>query len=120
MAHNGQQTRETYVAGADLSAAQFRFVTAGASGVTLTGAGEAADGVLLNDPVSGGAATVVVVGRTVVEAGGTIAAGALVASNATGEAVTAATGNIVLGKAAEAGVDGQLITVDFFKGGNAA
>ena len=119
MATQGAQIRETYTAGADLSAAQFHFVTATARSVALTGDGAAADGVLLNNPANGGAATVVVFGRVVVEAGGTIAAGAQVASNAAGEAVTAATGDIVLGKALEAGVDGQLISIDFYKGGNA-
>ena len=118
MSTQGQQVRETYVAAADLSEAQFRFVTAGATGVELTGAGEAADGVLINDPANGGAAAVVVFGRTIVEAGGNITAGAEVASDATGKVVAAVTGNIVLGKAVEAAVNGQLITVDFFKGGN--
>lgn len=118
MATQGAQIRETYVAGADLSEAQFRFVTAGATGVTLTGAGEAADGVVINDPASGGAATVVVFGRVIVEAGGNILAGAEVTAGANGVVVAATTGDIVLGKAAEAAVSGQLITVDFFKGGN--
>jgi len=118
MATNGHQVRETYTAGEDLSAAQFHFVTATARSVALTGAGEAADGVLINDPANGAAATVVVFGRVIVEAGGNITAGAEVASNATGEAVAADTGDIVLGKALEAGVDGQLISVDFYKGGN--
>ncbi len=118
MASQGAQIRETYVAGADLSEAQFRFVTAGATGVTLTGAGEAADGVIINDPASGGAATVVVFGRVIVEAGGEITAGAEVTAGANGVVVAAGTADIVLGKAAEAAVAGQLITVDFFKGGN--
>jgi hypothetical protein len=120
MATQGQQVRETFIAGADLSAAQFRFVTAGATGVTLTGAGEAADGVLLNDPANDAAATVVVFGRVIVEAGGTITAGAEVTADADGKVVAATTGDIVLGKALEAGVDGQLISVDFYKGGNAS
>lgn len=118
MATQGHQVRETYTAGADLSAAQFHFVTATARSVALTGAGAAADGVVINDPANGAAATVVVFGRVIVEAGGTITAGAEVASNATGEAVAATTGDIVLGKALEAGVDGQLISIDFYKGGN--
>ena len=120
MATQGAQIRETYTAGADLSAAQFRFVTATARSVALTGAGEAADGVVINDPANGAAATVVVFGRVIVEAGDNITAGAEVASNAAGEAVEAATGDIVLGKALEAGVDGQLISIDFYKGGNEA
>lgn len=119
MATQGQQIRETFTAGADLSAAQFHFVTATGRSVALTGDGLAADGVVLNDPKNGGTATVAVFGRVIVEAGGVITAGDNVASNATGEAVEAAGGNIILGKALEDGVDGQLITIDFFKGGNA-
>ena len=120
MATQGAQIRETYVAGADLSEAQFRFVTAGETGVTLTGAGEAADGVVINDPANGAAATVVVFGRVIVEAAGNITAGDEVTSNATGGAVAATTGDIVLGKALEDGVNGQLISIDFYKGGNEA
>jgi hypothetical protein len=59
-----------------------------------------------------------VFGRVIVEAGGTITAGAEVTSDATGKVVAATEGDIVLGKAAEAAVADQLITVDFFKGGN--
>lgn len=120
MATQGQQIRETFVAGADLSEAQFRFVTAGASGVTLTGAGEAADGVVINDPADGAAATVVVFGRVIVEAGDGVDAGADITSDATGKVVPATENDIILGKAVEAGVADQLITVDFYKGGNAA
>lgn len=120
MATQGQQVRETFIAGADLSEAQFRFVTAGSTGVTLTGAGEAADGVVINDPANGAAATVVVFGRVIVEAGDTIsAAGVEVTADADGKAVPATETDIVLGKALESGVDGQLISVDFYKGGNA-
>ena len=120
MATQGQQIRETYTAGADLSEAQFRFVVATGRSVALSGAGAAADGVVINDPENGGAATVVVFGRVIVEAGGEITNGAEVTSDATGKVVTATTGDIVLGKALEGAVDGQLISIDFYKGGNAA
>lgn len=120
MATSGQQIRETMVAAADLSTHQFKFVTLGASGVTLTGAGAAADGVVINNPTTGGAATVVVFGRVPVVASGTITAGANVASGANGTVAAATTGNVILGKATEAAVAGQVITVDFFKGGNAS
>jgi hypothetical protein len=122
MATQGQQVRETYVAGADLRERQFRFVTVGAAGaVAATGAGLKADGVLLNDPNTGEAATVAVFGRVIVEVGtGGVTAGAEVASGANGVAVAAASTAIRLGKALETGVAGQLVTVDFYKGGNAA
>ncbi len=118
------QSRDTrtYVAGEDLSTAQFKFVTLESDGqIDLAdSAGENCIGVLLNDPTSGNAATVVMSGKTLVKAGGTIAAGASVATNAAGLAVTAASGNIVMGYATEAAVSGQTIAVELIQGGNAA
>ena len=117
------QSRDTrtYVAGEDLSAAQFKFVTLESDGqIDLAdSAGENCVGILLNDPASGNAATVVMSGKTLVKSGGTIAAGASVATNATGLAVTAATGNIVMGYATEAAVSGQTMAVELIQGGNA-
>jgi len=119
-----QESRETrtFIAGEDLSSSQFKFVTLESDGqVDLAdAAGENCIGVVLNDPASGGEATVVVSGKTVVQAGGTIAAGASIATAADGQAVTASTGNIVMGYALEAGVDGQTIAVELIQGGNAA
>jgi hypothetical protein len=83
-------------------------------------AGENCIGVLLNDPAAAEAATVAISGKVMVEAGGTIAAGASVATAADGQAVTASTGNIVMGYATEAGVDGQVIAIELIQGGNAA
>lgn len=121
MATQGAQIRETYIAGADLRERQFRFVSVGANGaVAATASGVKADGVLLNEPNTGGAATVAVFGRVVVEAGGNIVAGAEVQSGANGVVVTATGTSIRVGKALEAAVNGQFITVDFYKGGNAA
>jgi hypothetical protein len=119
-----QESRETrtFIAGEDLSSSQFKFVTLESDGqVDLAdSAGENCMGVVINDPASGGEATVVVSGKTVVTAGGTIAAGASVATDASGDAVTASTGNIVMGYALEAGVDGQVIAIELIQGGNAA
>ena len=119
-----QESRDTrtFIAGEDLSSSQFKFVTLESDGqVDLAdSAGENCMGVVINDPASGGEATVVVSGKTVVTAGGTIAAGASVATDASGDAVTASTGNIVMGYALEAGVDGQVIAVELIQGGNAA
>ncbi len=122
MASQGVYTVETFEAGQDLSAKQYHFVTMASDGqVDPTGAGAAADGVLQNAPAAAGrAAAVAVVGRVKVLCGGTISANANVASNASGQAVAATTGNIVLGKALEAGAANQYITIDFFKGGNAS
>lgn len=119
-----QESRDTrtFIAGEDLSSSQFKFVTLESDGqVDLAdSAGENCMGVVINDPASGGEATVVVAGKTVVTAGGTIAAGASIATDASGDAVTASTGNIVMGYALEAGVDGQVIAVELIQGGNAA
>ena len=47
-------------------------------------------------------------------------AGAAVSTDASGDVVTASTGNIVMGYATEAGVDGQVIAIELIQGGNAA
>lgn len=118
------QSRDTrtFIAGEDLSSAQFKFVTLESDGqVDLAdAAGENCIGVLINDPAAAEAATVVMSGKVMVTAGGTIAAGAAVATDAAGDAVTASTGNIVMGYATEAGVDGQIIAIELIQGGNAA
>jgi hypothetical protein len=121
------QTRDTrsFEAGEDLSAAQFKFVTLEADGqVDLADAeGENCIGVLLNNPdAAGKAATVAISGKVMVEAGGTIAAGDEICTNAAGEAIDAndATATyVVMGYALEDGVDGQIIAVELIQGGNA-
>lgn len=123
MSTYGQQVRETFEAGQDLSSYQFHFVTLAADGqVDPTGDGLRATGVLYNDPdTAGQGATVVISGRVqvVVGSGGVTAAGA-VASDASAEAVDAATGDIIMGYATEAGSAGEIITIDLIQGGNAA
>jgi hypothetical protein len=110
------QTR-TYVAGSDLSAKQFSFAD---GQVDATGAGALAAGVLLNDPVAGGAATVAYDGRVTVVCGGTVTRGGEVASDASGEAVDATTDDVIVGYALEAGVDGQVITIELARGNTLA
>jgi len=118
------QSRDTrtFEAGGDLSAGQFKFVALAADGqVDLAGDGVDAVGVLYNEPdAAGKAATVVVTGKVIVEAGAAITTGDAIASNAAGEAITAATGDIVKGYALEDGVDGQIIAIELVNGGNAA
>lgn len=118
------QSRDTrtFIAGEDLSSAQFKFVTLESDGqIDLAdAAGENCLGVLINDPAAAEAATVVMSGKVMVTAGGTIAAGAAVATNASGAAVTASAGNIVMGYATEAAVNGQVIAIELIQGGNAA
>ena len=123
MATQGNQIRETMIAGADLSAKQFTFVIGNTTDRTVVSAtdGQAADGVVINNPTSGAAATVVTHGRVMVEVGtGGLTAGDLVASDANGEAITAATADIVVGKCVEGAAAGGRATIDFFRGGNAA
>ncbi len=118
------QSRDTrtFVAGESLAAAQFKFVTLESDGqVDLAdSAGENCIGILLNSPASGAAATVAVSGKVMVTSGGTIAAGAAVATDASGDAVTAASTNIIMGYALEAAVDGQVMAIELIQGGNAA
>lgn len=114
------QTR-TYVAGSNLSAKQFCFVSLAADGqVDATGAGALAAGVLLNDPAAGGAATVAYDGRVTVVCGGTVTRGGEVTSDANGEAVDATTSDVIVGYALEAGVNGQVITIELARGNTLA
>ena len=116
------QTRDTrtFIAGEDLSAAQFKFVTLESDGqVDLAdAAGENCIGVCLVGGAAGAAVTVAVSGKVMVEAGATIAAGAAVQTDANGDAIAAATGDYVMGYALEAGVDGQIIAIELIQGGN--
>jgi hypothetical protein len=123
MATQGHTIRESFIAGADLSAKQFTFVKMNTTNRTVVSAGnaDAADGILINKPLSGEAATVVVFGRTLVLAGtGGLTAGALVGVDANGAGVVAATNDIVVGRVVDAAVATGYATVDFFRGGNAA
>lgn len=116
------QSRDTrsFVAGESLAAAQFKFVTLESDGqVDLAdSAGENCIGVLLNNPAAGEAATVAISGKVMVTSGGTIAAGAAIQSDASGDALTAASGDYVMGYALEAAVDGQIMAIELIQGGN--
>jgi hypothetical protein len=114
------QTR-SYVAGSDLSAKQFRFVSLAADGaVDATTDGAAAAGVLLNNPAAAGAAGVAYDGRVTVVCGGTVTRGGAVASDSAGEAVDATTDDVILGYALETGADGQVITIELARGNTLA
>ena len=112
---------ETYIAGADLSSSQYLFVKVSGANVVVAGDGEAAVGILWNDPTSGKAASVVRGGDPHVYAGAAIAAGVDIASDAAGKAVAATTGDIILGTTrAAAAASGDLVQINFITGGNAA
>lgn len=93
----------TLPSGADFSAgAQFRFVNADANGKAVNpAAAGAVVGVRQNRPKLNEGATIVHNGVSIVEAGAAITNGALVTTDNTGRAVTAATGNLVHGRAHE-------------------
>ena len=116
------QSRDTrtHVAGEDLSAAQFKFVTLEADGqIDLAdSAGERALGVLLNKPTAGAAATVAMTGKVMVEAGASVTAGDQLQTDAAGDAITAAAGDVVMGYALEDAVDGQIFAMELIQGGN--
>lgn len=97
MAYEESLRTITLPAGADLSTKQYYLVKASAGTVVLAGDGEHAIGVLQNNPTSGQAATVAIAGVTKAYAGATIAAAAQVASNASGQAATATSAEIILG-----------------------
>jgi lipopolysaccharide export system protein LptA len=118
------QSRDTrtFEAGGDLSAGQFKFVALAADGqVDLAGDGAQAIGVLYNQPdAAGKAATVVMTGKVIVEAGDSVTAGDAIGVDADGNAVTAATSDITMGYALEDAVDGQIFAIELIQGGNAA
>jgi len=105
----------TLEAGQDLSAKQFFFVSVASDGqVDPTGDGALADGVLQNKPAAAGrAAEVAIGGKVKVQCGGTVTRGGAVASDASGNAVNAASGDIILGTALETGASGRIIEMIF-------
>lgn len=107
-----------YDAGADLSAEQYTFMkrTTGRA-VVQANAGEAAVGVLWNDPAATGRVAVVVTGgRPHVYSSAIIANGAEIASTDEGEAVTAVSTDVVLGIALHAAVAGELVQIELLDG----
>lgn len=113
--NNIEKQVETYLAGEDLSAAQYTFVVSDGDEVSGVGAGEAATGVLWNDPTLGKAASVVRGGEPHVYAGAAVAVGAEIAADANGKAVTATSGDVILGEArtAAGGAD-ELVMITFY------
>lgn len=107
MARNSNLTYASYEANGNLSTYQFRFVKINSlNRVGICGDGEEADGVLHNKPSAAGYAATVAMresgGRTKIVAGGAFSIGDQIASDASGRAVVAATGDAILGIAEEA------------------
>ena len=113
MAYDVNMSVISVPASADMSANQFLFGTIGATGVALTGAGAAADGVIcdkggsaLNRPVALAATP----GQVVrVMAGAAITSGDLLDVDGAGKAITHVAGKIVGRALAAAGAAGDII-----------
>jgi hypothetical protein len=111
MAVDQAVTTITIEAGADLSALQYRFIEL--DGTLPSGAGGEAHGVNYGKAdASGKAVTLAVAGVVKVEAGAAVTAMDKVQSDATGRAITAASGDHVLGTALTAAAGaGEIIEV---------
>lgn len=107
-------------ANADLSASQFRIAVVNSSEKAAIAAAATAKiiGVLYNKPAAADvAAQIAISGVARVTAGGVVAAGDLLTSDANGKAIaTTTTGNVLLGRALTGGADTQLIEVLLFPG----
>lgn len=106
---------KTLIAGEDLSAKQFYIGQLDASGnlEVAEGATDLIVGVIMaNDGGSGASATYQYAGTAKVKIGGVVGIGAWVTTDTAGKGVATTTdGDIVIGRALEGGVDGDIIEV---------
>lgn len=111
---NAMQT-VSFVAGADLSTHQFKFVKLNSSGqvVLASAAGEAVVGVLQDNPIAGQPAQVCIGGQCKVRMGGAVATGSALATTAAGVGAVAATGNQILGFVSEGTAGANIGSVVF-------
>jgi hypothetical protein len=108
-------------AAGDLSAKQYYFVkVTAANSVNVAGDGELAHGVLQDKPASGEMGSVAISGITMIKCGGTISAGGLVSSDASGTAVANSGTDYILGVAIEGGASGEIIPVLLLSAGKLA
>lgn len=105
-------------AGEDLTGAQFRFVKSSDGTIVKAGAGEGALGVLQDKPDdTQGAAVALGSCFTKISAGAAIAVDAEVMSDGNGQAITATTGNRILGRVLEvAGAANVIVTLHHYIG----
>jgi hypothetical protein len=113
MAYENQVQSITLVAAADLSAKQYRVVKIDSNGkAAMSDADDLGIGILQNNPGSGQPATVGYSGVSKALAGGTIAAGARVTSDANGALIAASSaGDAVVGVAVTGAASGDLFPV---------
>ena len=92
-------------AGSDLSARQYRYVVINSSGqLAVASAGSKADGILQDDPSAAGqAATLAIDGVSKIQVGAAVTAGDDLAVGSNGLAVTATSGDVVVGRALTTG-----------------
>lgn len=111
--------RESIEASGDLSTNQYQFVTIDGNGqLALAGAGAGPAFVLVDKPDAAGVeGTVILIGKTKVEAGGTVSAGDFVTPDASGLAVVSSTGDNVAGIALEDAASGELFKMRAVAGG---
>lgn len=118
----------TLVAGADLSALQYKFVKINSSGqaVAVAAVTDRPIGVLQNAPLSGQEAEVLVVGGTKIKAGGTLDEGNVLGTDADGDGVAKTVGtdttHYILGTVIAPAASGEVGTaiVDCASAGRAA
>jgi hypothetical protein len=122
MAFTEKMATRTYTSGSAI--VQFTFVSLAADGqVDNTGASVRTDGVALMSAAGAGEAIAVAYdGRVTVVTGsaGGIARGDAVAVDSAGKAKKAASTNVIVGYALEAGAAGQIITVELSRADKAA
>jgi hypothetical protein len=113
MAIKAVGTDITLVAGADLSAQQYRAVKINSSGLAIMA--NATDlnqiGILQDKPASGQVGTVRTEGITKARAGAAVTAGDRVTSDANGSLIVATTGRQVMGIALTSAVNNDIFTV---------
>jgi hypothetical protein len=114
MSFTQSRDNRTVIAAADLSTNQFAMVKYDANAqAVICGAGEAPLGVLTVPAKLNNAATVTVSGIVMVEVGtGAITLGANAATNASGHVIAAATNDVIVGTALEAGAAGTIIAME--------
>lgn len=113
MSQQNVNQKITMIAGADLSNNIYNLVKLGTTEdtIVLAGSDDRVIGVLDNKPKSDEQASVIISGTAKVKAGGTIAYGDYVVSNASGQAIKRTTESNVVGIALEAGASGDIIEI---------
>lgn len=106
----------TLPAAASFASSQYLFAVVNSSGQWAVAgtAGIRVDGVIQDNPdAAGKPSNGCIGGKTKIQLGGTVAAGAAVTTDANGKAVAATTGNIILGTCIEGGAAGDIGSIIF-------